>query len=192
MTLKKYHYYRLAIVILLAAGISSLVATGNYLLPLAAVALAWLILYNLRQHVDGVLADECDYALAGQAARYSISAFSVLLVIAFFVLMHFAQGNQDLYNFASILSYLACFLLLLNAIIFQSLRMRLQLKAAKPNRQTRWRSILLYIFIALFLAGITASTLRLVSGEDDWICDQGQWVKHGQPSAPMPSGSCKK
>jgi len=26
--------------------------------------------------------------------------------------------------------------------------------------------------------------------EDGWICDSGQWVKHGVPSAPMPEGEC--
>lgn len=26
--------------------------------------------------------------------------------------------------------------------------------------------------------------------EDSWICDNGQWVKHGVPSAPMPEGEC--
>jgi hypothetical protein len=34
--------------------------------------------------------------------------------------------------------------------------------------------------------------LRFVVGgsEDDWICDNGQWVKHGVPSAPMPEEPC--
>ena len=36
--------------------------------------------------------------------------------------------------------------------------------------------------------------LRFVVGgpEDDWICDKGkgQWVKHGNPIAPMPTEPC--
>ena len=34
--------------------------------------------------------------------------------------------------------------------------------------------------------------IRFVIGgpEDNWICDDGQWVKHGNPSAPMPSEKC--
>jgi len=34
--------------------------------------------------------------------------------------------------------------------------------------------------------------IRFVIGgpEDDWICVEGQWVKHGYPSAPMPGGKC--
>jgi len=40
------------------------------------------------------------------------------------------------------------------------------------------------MFLALFL--------RFVIGgpEDDWICRDGQWIKHGVPSAPMPSVEC--
>lgn len=34
--------------------------------------------------------------------------------------------------------------------------------------------------------------LRFVVGgdEDTWICDNGQWIKHGVPSAPMPTSGC--
>jgi len=35
--------------------------------------------------------------------------------------------------------------------------------------------------------------IRFVFGgpEDDWICQEGTWVKHGNPSKPMPIISCK-
>jgi len=32
--------------------------------------------------------------------------------------------------------------------------------------------------------------VRFFSGEDSWICQNGQWVKHGNPSAPAPSIGC--
>ncbi len=41
--------------------------------------------------------------------------------------------------------------------------------------------ILLAIFVARFLFG---------GNEDTWICGNGQWVKHGNPSAPMPETGC--
>lgn len=45
--------------------------------------------------------------------------------------------------------------------------------------------ILLVILAILFL-------IRLFSGsEDSWICVAGEWVKHGNPSAPMPSVPCR-
>jgi len=39
--------------------------------------------------------------------------------------------------------------------------------------------------IILIISGI-----RLWSGEDSWICQNGGWVKHGNPSAPRPTESC--
>lgn len=46
------------------------------------------------------------------------------------------------------------------------------------------------VFATLILIAAVVFTLRLFSGEDNWICQNGQWVKHGNPSAPMPSSGC--
>jgi len=46
----------------------------------------------------------------------------------------------------------------------------------------------LLLIVAIIL--VTAVFLRLSSKEDDWICQDGSWVKHGQPSEPMPTTSC--
>lgn len=189
MTLKKYNKYRMIIVMLLAFGVSISVSTGNYLLPLVAMVLCWLILYNLRQQVDGVIADECDYALAGKAARYTITAFSVLLALAFFVLMHFAGKNPELYNFAMISSYLVCGIMLLNSVIFYYLK--LKMKTEKRGFKAWIKTFGIYFIIALIFAAIfAAGSLRLISGEDEWLCNNGQWIKHGQPSAPQPTEIC--
>ncbi len=32
--------------------------------------------------------------------------------------------------------------------------------------------------------------IRLLSGEDNWICVNGTWVMHGKPSAPKPTKAC--
>ncbi|MDD5590076.1 MAG: GerMN domain-containing protein [Candidatus Portnoybacteria bacterium] len=47
---------------------------------------------------------------------------------------------------------------------------------------------LLIVVGILTIAGI----LRFVVGgpEDNWICQNGQWIKHGNPSSPMPTGNC--
>ena len=44
------------------------------------------------------------------------------------------------------------------------------------------------IVLALALAIIIF--LRLASPEDTWLCQDGQWVKHGQPAETAPSTSC--
>lgn len=43
--------------------------------------------------------------------------------------------------------------------------------------------IVLVIFVIL--------GLRLLSPEDTWICQNGQWVKHGNPTTEMPNKPCK-
>lgn len=35
-------------------------------------------------------------------------------------------------------------------------------------------------------------SLKLFSQEDDWICVDGEWIKHGYPSAPKPTEPCEK
>jgi hypothetical protein len=52
------------------------------------------------------------------------------------------------------------------------------------------------ILIVILGAGVVLSVLlviRFVFGgpEDDWICQNGAWVKHGSPSKPMPKEGCQ-
>ena len=49
---------------------------------------------------------------------------------------------------------------------------------------------MLVIFLILFVFLVIIS-LRVITGEDNWLCQNGAWVKHGNPSAQMPSGECK-
>ncbi|MGE5425789.1 MAG: DUF2178 domain-containing protein [Bacillota bacterium] len=191
MTLKSYKACRLAVAMVLAFGISTLVTTGNYLLPIIAALLGWIILYNLRQHVDGILADERDYSLAGQSARYTLSAVSVIMMVGFFLLMHFSKQKPELYSFAILLSYLVIAMLLLNAAIFQYLRMKAQID--KPGFRSWLKAFGPYLIIAFFLSFIfAAGSLRLFTGEDDWICKNGSWVEHGHPANPKPTVACPK
>lgn len=50
------------------------------------------------------------------------------------------------------------------------------------------KKIVVIILIVLCAWGF----LRFVVGgsEDDWMCVNGEWVKHGVPSAPMPTEPC--
>ena len=48
----------------------------------------------------------------------------------------------------------------------------------------------LIIIIVLVCVGGFLLLARLLTGEDSWICQSGQWVKHGAPSSPMPSKPC--
>lgn len=48
------------------------------------------------------------------------------------------------------------------------------------------------IIIILILLIVVWAIIRFVIGgsEDTWICVDGEWVKHGVPSAPMPTETC--
>jgi len=50
------------------------------------------------------------------------------------------------------------------------------------------KKIYLVILIFILLAGLFAA---LRSKEDDWTCEKGQWIKHGNPSAEKPTRTCK-
>lgn len=52
------------------------------------------------------------------------------------------------------------------------------------------KKILILGGIIIFLAVIVVSGIRFFSGEDDWICSKGEWVKHGNPNAEKPIGNC--
>jgi len=49
---------------------------------------------------------------------------------------------------------------------------------------------ILIIVAVLIVAGILEVGFFLGGDEDAWICDSGQWVKHGNPDTPMPTSSC--
>lgn len=52
------------------------------------------------------------------------------------------------------------------------------------------KSFLALVLITFIVAAGVAVVLRLTSSEDDWICNQGIWIKHGNPSSPMPQSPC--
>jgi hypothetical protein len=53
------------------------------------------------------------------------------------------------------------------------------------------KKIFLGIILLVVVALVGLLTLRFLSGDEDtWLCQDGQWVKHGNPSASMPSSEC--
>ena len=45
-------------------------------------------------------------------------------------------------------------------------------------------------FIVIVIAILIALVVRFSSPEDDWLCDDGEWVKHGVPNASKPEEYC--
>jgi len=49
----------------------------------------------------------------------------------------------------------------------------------------------IYVLIIVFAVIGIVLAIRFLSGpEDTWLCQDGRWLKHGQPSAPMPVSGC--
>jgi hypothetical protein len=52
------------------------------------------------------------------------------------------------------------------------------------------KNTVIIIVSIIILAFIIIAGLRFVSLEDNWICQNGQWIRHGNPSAPVPTAGC--
>lgn len=46
------------------------------------------------------------------------------------------------------------------------------------------------LFVLILLAAWAFIRFIIGGNEDSWICVNGQWVKHGSPSAPKPEEAC--
>ncbi|MFA6048006.1 MAG: GerMN domain-containing protein [Parcubacteria group bacterium] len=55
------------------------------------------------------------------------------------------------------------------------------------------KTTLTLIIIIILVAGVVMLGARILSGsEDNWICQNGEWVKHGNPSSFKPALPCEK
>lgn len=52
------------------------------------------------------------------------------------------------------------------------------------------KSILIILIIIAAIAGVISLRFFLGGSEDEWVCENGEWVKHGEPSGKMPSEGC--
>ncbi len=49
---------------------------------------------------------------------------------------------------------------------------------------------LIILGIVVIAVVVFVVSARLLTGEDVWICQNGQWVKHGNPSSTIPTTGC--
>jgi uncharacterized membrane protein len=122
MTLKQYAAIRLLIAMFLAAFIAASTVRHEFFWPVVAIACALLFLLTLRRFVKGVLADERDYAVGGQAARWTIQIFSMAAVLLMFFFFARQDTQPDFGIVANVLAYTTCALMLLYSALFTILR----------------------------------------------------------------------
>ena len=181
MTIKKYQQIKLALVVVIAIIFSQSIIYKNFLIPIATLVASSLILILLRHQVKEVIADERDYATAGKSASWAIQIYSWIAVIAMFALYAFRDLNPAYEPIAMTLAFSTCLLMFIYSFIF-----KFQNKTKFTKNKTKFIAfiIVLSIFLSIF-------TLRLFSGEDNWVCQNGQWVQHSHPDFSAPTVPCK-
>jgi len=54
------------------------------------------------------------------------------------------------------------------------------------------KKLLFWLGVFIAAAAISLFSIRFFSGpEDTWLCQNGKWMKHGNPSASMPTSGCE-
>jgi uncharacterized membrane protein len=180
ISLGTYRIIRIVASMVIAGTVSYGVVTDNMLWPVLAVTLGIVVLVIARNAVKEVTADERDYALAGHAARWAMQVFSALGVLTMFILLWQRAANPMFETIAYVLSYAICALMLLYSLFYYYQQARL------GTNRALWS----VVFVVAALIGFAIVGLRLFGGEDDWICENGQWVEHGHPDSAMPTSEC--
>lgn len=124
MTIKKYTFLKLLIVMLISALTSYSISIQNYFLPIPIILGLAAFLYIIRSKVTDVMADERDYKIAGQAARYTLFVFSLLGVVLMFILLNLGINNNLYQILGNALASTVCLVMLINAGIFKWLNSR--------------------------------------------------------------------
>jgi uncharacterized membrane protein len=181
MTLKQYRIVKLIFVIAIAIVFSQLIFSKNYIIPIAILMAASLILILLRRKVKEIIADERDYLIGGKAALWAIQIYSWLAVIAMFVFYGLRDINPAYEPIGMTLAFSTCLLMFVYGATFRYFD-----KFKFSNKKTIYTVIIIIIVIILAIA-----SLRLFSGEDNWVCQNGQWIEHGHPDFLAPTIECK-
>lgn len=181
MTLKQYKKIKLAVTMVLAFIFSQAIILKIFVPPIILLVACSLLLMILRRKVTEIIADERDYATAGRSALLAMQIYSWLAVIAMFILYAFRDINPAYEPIAITLAFSTCLLMILYSMIF-----RYYNKFSFSDKKLPY-----IIFVILFFIILAIASIRFFSGEDNWICKNGQWIKHGQPDFPAPTVPCK-
>lgn len=181
MSNKQYQKIRLIIVVVTAIVFGQAIVLDNYLIPIITLVVSSLLLIYLRRKVKEVMVDERDKALGGKAALMAIQIYSWIAVIVMLVLYASKDLNPFYEPIGMTLAYSTCLLMFIYSLIF-----RFYNKEAFSKHK---RNYIIFVILVAIFAGFFS--VRFFSGEDNWICENGQWVKHGNPSFDAPQVECK-
>lgn len=119
MTLKQYQVVKITFVVFLAVIFSQLIDGKNYLLPIGVMIAGSLIMMLLRRRVNGVVADERDYATGGKAALLTVQIYGWLAASSMFVFYGLKDTNPAFEPIGMTLAFSTCLLMLIYSAIFR-------------------------------------------------------------------------
>jgi uncharacterized membrane protein len=182
MNNKKFRILQMVFAMMLSLMIGVLVSLRQPILAVLVMLAAVGVMMSLRKKVTETVADERDYAIGGNAARYALTAYAYVSAVVGVFLVASQSTNPAIEAVGITLAYSACGLLIAYSIIYQ------YLSKTANRKQFLFQIIAMVMVTAMFVvAGI-----RVFSSEDGWTCQNGEWVKHGNPTAEMPSRICTK
>jgi len=179
LSLKNYHKIRIGLVIVMSIIFSQSITFGNYIIPIFTMIIGSLILLFLRRKVTEIIADERDYEIWWKAALLAIQIFSWFAAVSMFVLYALKEANPSYEPIAVTLAMSTCLLMLIYGFIFRFY-----------NRISNFDIKLLLSWAVLLIVLIVA--VRTFSWEDNWVCNNWEWIKHGNPQFSKPNITCEK
>lgn len=181
MTTKTYQRIKLFLTMLISIVVSTSIIHQNFFIPAITLVASFLVLLFLRKKVEQVISDERDILNGGKSALMAIQIYSWIAVISMLLLYSLQGYNPNYEAVALTLAFSTCILMLVYSAIFYYYN-----KMQLTNSRSLYLIgvIIIFLFLSIFM-------LRVFSGEDSWMCENGKWIEHGHPSYPAPNKECK-
>jgi uncharacterized membrane protein len=180
MKYAQLRFIKLFTVMLLAIVVSVSITHRNAIIPIIAIAVAFFALRAAKSHTTEILADERDTLISGNAARLAIQIYAFIALFPMLILYTMRDQNPFYEPVAATLAYSVCILMVIYTGVYRFYNRIVHVIKKDP-----------YLILAVVVVILTIATLRLMSGEDGWVCSHGTWVMHGKPSFPQPTALCK-
>lgn len=121
MTLQQFNAARLIIALIVAAVVGQAVVQNKYMLAMAALFIAIILMRLFKRRVTEVIEDERDHEIAGRAALIAMKTFAICGSIVTLVLLSLRQNYPAYEAAGSVLAYATCAILLLYSFVYNYL-----------------------------------------------------------------------